>query len=550
MPWAGWSLTVAHWGLLAAALLFFSLHFVHLGADFPNHSRWMDWSKYTDEGWYGDAAIRHLQRGQWFVPGDFNPGAALPAWPVLEFLVFSVTGVSLIAARALTVGVFGGILLTAYFLVRRSRTALQPDGRAAGRWSPAPAVAVLLLAVSPFCYVFTRLAILEPLLVLLGLVGLLVASFALGDAWEHQASPLRRIAPVLGLGIILPLMVLTKTTAVFLFPSILWMLWAATGYRVKAFLMSAVPAGVIGAMVWAAYFVFFVRPRFLADYRYLFSANAYTGMTRENAFAVIADTVRDGMWMGKLIYPLALATVVLVLVWFRRSLRNPLVPSLILWAGGYAGFLAYHNNLQPRYYLVIAVAVTVLLPVAMEEMIEAAGPMRVGSSGLWATIAASAVLIAVATADALQTIDIMRAPQYTYEQAVRGVAGIVEADHGHSPLILSISGSDISLMTGLPSICDDFGTMELKDRAAAYRPGWYATWNEVEDDKMDALAPLFHLERVAAFPAFDDPDRNLLILYRLDPPQAEVPRKPHRRAVPKLLQTKTGQQPSAVQLEH
>ena len=35
------------------------------------------------------------------------------------------------------------------------------------RVSLAPAAAVLLLAVSPFCYAFTRIAVLEPLLVLL-----------------------------------------------------------------------------------------------------------------------------------------------------------------------------------------------------------------------------------------------------------------------------------------------------------------------------------------------------------------------------------------------
>jgi hypothetical protein len=117
--------------------------------------------------------------------------------------------------------------------------------------------------------------------------------------------------------------------------------------------------------------------------------------------------------------------------------------------------------------------------------------------------------------------------------------------------VLSISGSDISLMTGLPSICDDFGTMTLEDRVALYRPGWYATWNQVDDDKMEALAPLFHLVRVASFMAFDDPDRNLLILYRLDPSGAEEPpRKKKRRPVPKQLQTKIGQQPSANQLEH
>jgi hypothetical protein len=56
--------------LLFAALGLFVLHYLHLSADFPNYSPWMDWSKYTDEGWYGDAAIRELQRGSWRVPGS------------------------------------------------------------------------------------------------------------------------------------------------------------------------------------------------------------------------------------------------------------------------------------------------------------------------------------------------------------------------------------------------------------------------------------------------------------------------------------------------
>ena len=59
--------------LLALAAALFAVHYLHLSADFPNHSPWMDWSKYTDEGWYGDAAIRQIQRGSWNLPGDFNP---------------------------------------------------------------------------------------------------------------------------------------------------------------------------------------------------------------------------------------------------------------------------------------------------------------------------------------------------------------------------------------------------------------------------------------------------------------------------------------------
>jgi hypothetical protein len=120
--------------------------------------------------------------------------------------------------------------------------------------------------------------------------------------------------------------------------------------------------------------------------------------------------------------------------------------------------------------------------------------------------------------------------------------------------LFSISGSDISLMTGMPSICDDFGTMTLADRVATFRPGWFAAWNDVEDDKMEALAPLYRLERVAAIPVFDDPDRNLLILYRLDPLSSPGARSgPGRRrflSVPHRLRTKVGEQPSPVQLRH
>src|SRR5271156_1605217 len=105
--------------LLLVAAIFLALHAFHLNADFPNHSPWMDWAKYTDEGWYGDGAIRHFQRGHWHVPGDFNPAVALPVWPLLEAVLFRFTGVNLAAARALTVAIFGLILIASYILLRR-----------------------------------------------------------------------------------------------------------------------------------------------------------------------------------------------------------------------------------------------------------------------------------------------------------------------------------------------------------------------------------------------------------------------------------------------
>src|SRR6202789_3147909 len=140
--------------LLLATAVFFTLHALHISADFPNHSPWMDWAKYTDEGWYGDGAIRHFQRGHWHVPGDFNPAAALPVWPLLEAALFRFTGVHLAAARALTVAIFGLILLASYALLHRWQSLTWSKDTQKNAATLAPAAALLLLAVSPFCYVF------------------------------------------------------------------------------------------------------------------------------------------------------------------------------------------------------------------------------------------------------------------------------------------------------------------------------------------------------------------------------------------------------------
>src|SRR5271170_2672585 len=314
--------------LLLVAAIFLTLHAFHLSADFPNHSPWMDWAKYTDEGWYGDGAIRHFQRGHWHVPGDFSPAAALPVWPLLEAALFRFTGVNLTAARALTVAIFGLILAASYLLLRRWQ--LLASGKKT-ETTLAPAIAVLLLAVSPFCYVFTRMAILEPLLILFTLLALLAASYATPPQQGTAATPLRtrilQTLPLLALGLLLPLMVLTKTTAIFLIPAIAWLLWARAEYRVRPFLRLSLPPAALAAAIWIGYYLFIVRPHFLPDYHYLFSANGYTGITPSNLLFVLASTIADGLWMGNIIYPLALIAIAAAFFLGPQLLRsNPLIP--------------------------------------------------------------------------------------------------------------------------------------------------------------------------------------------------------------------------------
>ena len=252
---AGLAGTVA----FVAALL--GMHFLHPGADFPNFSPWMDYAKYTDEGWYGSAAVASFVRGNWYVAGDFNPAVALPVWPFLEWVLFHFTGVSLVAARLLAVSIFAGNLTLTYALVRSQ----------APRW--AAFLAMVLVASNAFLFCFSRLAILEPPVVFLLLLAWLLALRPPAKAgWM-------RVATLIAIGLLLCGMVLTKTTALFLFPSVFYLVWFM---RRTHFRSAGLACGIValsGGLPWLAYYGFAVRPHYLQDFRYLFTVNVYTQPT-------------------------------------------------------------------------------------------------------------------------------------------------------------------------------------------------------------------------------------------------------------------------------
>jgi hypothetical protein len=532
--------------MLAVAAVLFALHFVHLNADFPNDSPWMDWSKYTDEGWYGDAAIRYSLFGHWYFKGDFNPAVALPIWPAIEYLLFQFTGVSPVAARSLALCVFGVTLFAFYRLIQRHT---RPRSNESGQALAAP-LTVLMLCASPFFFVFERMAILEPLLIALTVLALLAASHM--HAKPLRVQRLRGLLPSVCLMLLLPAMVLTKTTAICLFPAVFYMVWARAGYKGWPAMRLAAPPIVGAVVLWCAYFVLLVRPHYLEDYLYLFSANAYTGIELEPVAKVVLNTIGDGAWMGTALYIGFFIVLAMVAFWRGRLLANPLFTAFLVWIAGYFAFLTYHNNLQPRYYLMVAAPVTAVVAMGVDNFRQApAGTSRRSLTVLSGVIAAIAVLIVIVP-DTIQQVSYLLHPSYGFRAAAQGIKQIVLADKTHSHLILSISGSDLTLMTGLPSIDDDFGTLSLDERIKQYRPGWYAAWNELDDNAADSITPLYQPVRVAAFPAYDDPDRNLLILYRLDPiTQAQAPSHAvNRRHTPKPLITKLGQQPSNNQLQH
>jgi hypothetical protein len=495
----------ALWALGIFAL--FCLHFPHLRADFPNNSPWMDYAKYTDEGWYGNAAIRYYLTGHWYLRGDFNPAVALPIWPMLLSVVFHFTGVSLVADRILGLAVFGVNLLLAFFVVRTQ----------AQRW--AALLAVTLLVTSPFLWAFSRLAILEPLLICFLLLSWLLALRL------PRASPRAQMAMLVAIGFLICLMVLTKTTAIFILPSTLFLIARARDFRwvsVRALAIAAAAA----ALPWCAWYFLLVRPHYRVDYQYLFDANHWPQPSSFGGWlAAFWWGLHGSLWISSTLCITAIVLLVLVLIPWRsaaassaRSSNPDLRSSLLtiaslLTAAGYVFFAGWHNSPQPRYYETVLYPVCFILALGAADLLRSSRPLLLRICGL----ASLVVMVLVSLIGIVRTVGYIRHPEYTFINAAEGVTRYIEEHPEQHRLLLSISGDEIQLITGQPAICDDYGPWDLPYRMRVYQPGWYAAWNELDPGSLVDIQTQYSLERVADFPAFDDPDRNDLILYRMNP---------------------------------
>ena len=513
------------WIVLIA--LFAAAHAWHLRADFPNFSPWEDWSKYTDEGWYGNAAIRAHLFGNWYVPGDFNPAPAVPVWPCLEWLLFSVTGVTIQAARGLAVAFFFLNLLLSYKLFRERGP----------RW--VGLLAVTLLVTSPFLYSFSRLAILEPLLLALTLGAMNLAIRLPRFRYKEGVAAL--------IGFMFTGMLLTKTTALFLLPALVWMIALPFWKQKRTLFRMLIAAGGAAALSFSLWMLAVVSNDVFADYKYLFFINSY-----DKPHALWGRVMsfwwsfHGGLWVDLVLIPLA-GLLILAALWAGlRSRRggagnwtnstgrpswtnwtnwtnwtsglwaDPLFSGSVLVVAGYIGFMTYQNHPQPRYYVVVAFfSFFVVVRIAAQLLYkEGRGS---GITPNKAGLAILGVVVITAVFNGIWTLRYVFHPQYTWVTAAQNLTNYVDQHPNGKRLLVSISGDEITLITHIPSLCDDFGTTDLATKLAHYQPGWYATWNDLDPGTLEDIHTHFSLEQVAGFPAFDDPERNVLYLFKLHP---------------------------------
>ena len=475
-----------------AVVVFYSLHFLHLSADFPNGSPWSDWVKYTDEGWYLNAAVRQTLLGHWYLPGDFNPAVALPAWPLLAGLLFHVTGVSIAAVRALVVGLFGITLLSTYLFARRHS-------------SVRAALAIVSFAVtSPFLFAFGRLAIVEPVLLCVFSLALLTADVAGAVRGKVSAPAVHCLV-----GWLLVLMLFTKTTAVFLYPAVAYVFWRSARRAAMSIYRPASVITLVFVASVACYWAAVLHLHLGADFHYLFEANRFPQPSTLERWLVDLRFCLAGVFSTD--RTLAIAAAVALLISMTRSVRwiwaTPLFATACLTLAGNLFFLLWHNYQAPHYYLFVPIPLAVIL-------ISAATAVA-GRIPVIARRAVFSLIVFIVGAQAIATAGVAVHPRYTFLNAAKGISAYMEQHANGRRILVGESADQVSLMSRVPSICDDFGTEPLRDEVARVQPGWFVSWNSVDPPTLDELHRVYHLQRAATFSVMDDPRRSRLVLYRL-----------------------------------
>ncbi len=490
-PWSAIATAI----LLGASAVLLGAHYLHLRADFPHASPWPDPARFTDEGWYAGAAVRQMLSGGWYLRGDFNPAVPLPVFPLLAYILFRVTGVSIAALRAMNVTFFALTLMCLWQMLRRRAGALPAAG------------AVFLCCCSPFYYAYSRLGILEPLLALETLLVFLVALSI--DCSERRW---RCLLPSCAAGFLLTTMVLTKTTGVCILPAVLYLILSRCDFDFRLALRPWLITSSTSLVSWIAYYALAHHRGFGADYHNLFLINR-DRVHSSIVLSTMISAAREGATIGTVFYGVAIAATVLALILVRS--RSPLLVAALIGIAGYGAFITYHGWLIPRYYIPATPLVVIAAVLSLTELVRS----PVSYQRILGCALGGALL--VSTLPQIHTLlTWSRKPSYSYAEAAGAIYQNIDHtnDHSSNRVVLGPISESLALYTAENGLFlnDIYGTMPRRDLVRRYQPGWFVSifrFPTDSDSQLEGYATPQLLETETAFGA----DGHPIYLYRLDP---------------------------------
>jgi len=472
--------------LLFATIALLVLRLWHLRADFPDASFYGNYhARFTDEGFYTGAALHYFTFGRVYIPGGWNPGVFMPVWPAMVGLLFHFTGISVEAARGLAMVCTWISVPLAYAVARQYRS------------TAFATISAFLIAANALGFFFGRLAFLEPAFVMWLLLAIyLAAKIRAGN-----------YADAVGIGIVFTLLTLTKTTAPFVLPAILYPIWANHRTRPReAWRLLAAAIGTIAILLGSAKIIWLLHYR--ADAQIIFALSPWWQL--EHAPPRFLRFFYRGTWIDPVLFPLALACIVAAVVRLRFLRRDTLFLIALLWEAGYAAFIAFHYDGPPRYFVTLIVP-TIWLALILTEW-------------LWqhhrhAALVVAACIAASVAGNLFFIGRYLLHPRYALVNASQEIKQRIAAERNLHPaesdLLIGRGAEEISLLSnGTPAIDSD-GAMPLTEKLDVYQPDWFMIWTNDPPQRAMYVAGKRRMVPQAYFPNLDRRNHAGIILYRL-----------------------------------
>jgi len=459
-----------------AVIVFFTvLRFLHIEADFPGGVT-KSGMLYTDEGANSNAGMACVLSGHWYVEGDFNQAINLPVFQFIQLLSFKTFGLSLQSARLTGLIFFLGLLLILFFLIKTHtnvRTAL---------------ISLLLLSANYHVFVYSRLALLEiPMTFFLMLSIFLAANQSQG----------KQSVFIFFSALIFFLAILTKTIALFALPMLLYILFIKNQPTKSKIFHGALLCSLIGVFLTVYYFV--LVKTHLQDYQFYYSTNLYTRtqMAPMQLVRNIAKTVFYGQQIDLILFPVASIYAIIFMITIKQLRRNSLFWISIIWMSVYIVMISTQNYAPPRYYTPLVFPLVMIVAIIIDYF------LRTGFKSVKAAVFTTAVLISL-TINSSGIVRYIASPNYSWITMAEDVKSQIENDGLMNSVLLGHFSNSISLVTGIFSINDHWGSRDLEFKIKEYDPNYYVCLGSIDEDIGTVMERYYYIEKIKEYDVFDN----------------------------------------------
>jgi hypothetical protein len=315
-----------------------------------------------------------------------------------------------------------------------------------------------------------------------------------------------------GAALLLGIAVLTKTTAFFGLPCMLYLAFRrGTALRERIlFTMFTLAVFLLPIIFWTL----FTRVHFPQDIA-LFTASNFTGRIELQPAAIIknvVDCVRKAFLMEPVALPFGLVSCAVLLIRSRPFRGNVLVHCSLLWIVGYTAILGSTDYQPERYFLPIAVPAAIMFGAALYYI-----QLRIKSS-LFLTLQIAGIIY-FCSYNGYKVFRTLTHPSTSFTTMAKEVKQLVD-QHGNGGIVMGNFANSVSLASGIRSI-NTAGTKDIAWKITTYRPKFYLSLG-YEPEIIRAIFPFHTMEPLGEWDVFNNYCQEKTVhLFRLGPPATD-----------------------------